>query len=47
MFISIITGISVLFSGGASFAAETSLPGELLYPIKIYVNESVQSAFTF
>jgi hypothetical protein len=28
--------------GGATFAAEGALPGDLLYPMKIYVNESVQ-----
>ncbi|TSC79536.1 MAG: hypothetical protein G01um101425_467 [Candidatus Peregrinibacteria bacterium Gr01-1014_25] len=31
------TGVTV------SFAAESALPGDVLYPVKIYVNESVQS----
>jgi hypothetical protein len=31
MFITIITSITLLFAGGASFAAESSLPGDFLY----------------
>ena len=30
-------------AGGASFAAEGSVPGDLLYPVKIHVNESVRT----
>lgn len=45
MFVAIITGLSVIFAGWASIAAESSVPWEILYPIKIHVNESVQSAF--
>lgn len=30
---------------GTSVLAETSLPGDVLYPIKVHVNESVQGAF--
>ena len=33
--------ITMLFGGGVSFAAENSLPGSLLYPIKVGVNERV------
>ncbi len=33
--------ILLLFFGGISYAAEDSLPGDLLYPIKVYVNEEV------
>lgn len=29
--------------GGASYAAEGAVPGDLLYPVKIHVNESVRS----
>ena len=47
MFITIITSLSVLFAGGASFAAESSLPGDMLYGVKLHINESVESAFTF
>ncbi|NDK09924.1 hypothetical protein GW846_04040 [Candidatus Gracilibacteria bacterium] len=46
MIVTIITGISLIFAGGASFAANSSLPGDILYPIKIHVNENVESAFT-
>jgi len=45
MFATIFTTITILFTGGVSFAAQASLPGELLYPIKIHVNENIQSAF--
>ncbi len=34
--------IALLLGGGTSFAAENALPGDVLYPIKIYVNENVQ-----
>src|SRR3989338_7355861 len=33
--------ITMLFGWGVSFAAENSLPGSLLYPIKVGVNERV------
>ena len=32
---------AVLISGGVSYAAEGSLPGDLLYPVKLGVNEEV------
>lgn len=34
--------IALLLGGGTSFAAENALPGDVLYPIKIHVNENVQ-----
>jgi hypothetical protein len=34
--------VALLLGGGTSFAAENSLPGDVLYPIKIHVNENVQ-----
>lgn len=37
--------LAVLMGRGTAFAAEGALPGEPLYPIKIYVNEEVRAAF--
>ncbi|MCK9351356.1 MAG: DUF5667 domain-containing protein [Candidatus Paceibacterota bacterium] len=34
--------IALLLSGGTSFAAENALPGDVLYPVKININEKVQ-----
>lgn len=40
--------ILVLGTGGTvSYAAQGALPGDTLYPIKIYVNEPMQSGFAF
>ncbi len=39
----IIAGMFAL-SGGVSFAAENSVPGDVLYPVKIHVNENVEGA---
>ncbi len=36
--------IALLMSGGVSYAAEGTLPGDTLYPIKIHVNEGVRGA---
>lgn len=33
----------LLLGGGTSFVAQKSLPGDVLYPIKIHVNENVES----
>lgn len=41
----IIIILAVLFSGGVSLGAEGSLPGDLLYPVKIGVNEEVRAWF--
>ncbi|OHA21467.1 MAG: hypothetical protein A2849_03340 [Candidatus Taylorbacteria bacterium RIFCSPHIGHO2_01_FULL_51_15] len=38
--------IALLVGGGTSFAAERSLPGETLYPIKVAVNEEVRGWFS-
>jgi len=35
--------IALLMSGGVSYAAENTVPGDTLYPVKIHVNESVRS----
>jgi hypothetical protein len=40
-------GILAVFSSGVSYAAESSLPGDTLYPIKVEVNEEVQEFFRF
>lgn len=32
-----------VLSGGVSFAAQGSLPGDTLYPVKIHVNEQIES----
>ncbi|MEK7672285.1 MAG: DUF5667 domain-containing protein [Patescibacteria group bacterium] len=37
----------LLVTGGTSLAAEYSVPGDLLYPVKIHVNEEVRSALAF
>ena len=39
--------IIVIGGGGVSYAAEGTLPGDLLYPVKITVNESVRGALAF
>lgn len=45
MKIATILVITMLMGGGVAFAAETSLPGSPLYPIKTHVNERVRAAF--
>lgn len=37
--------IVALAGGGTSLAAENALPGDILYPVKIHVNEEVRAAF--
>ena len=39
--------IIVLGGGGASFAAEGAVPGDVLYPLKLQVNEKVLSSVNF
>ncbi len=43
----VIAAIAALFVsfGGVSYAAESTVPGDLLYPVKIHVNENVSAAF--
>lgn len=36
--------IALLMSGGVSYAAEGTAPGDTLYPIKVHVNENVRGA---
>lgn len=39
--------IALLFvGGGVSFASQGSLPGDLLYPVKVNINEKIEQAFT-
>ncbi|MDP3962935.1 MAG: hypothetical protein Q8Q39_00350 [bacterium] len=38
----IVIILALLISGSTSFAAEGSLPGDALYPVKIHVNEEVR-----
>lgn len=37
--------IAALALGGTAVAAETSLPGQVLYPVKVHVDENVEGAF--
>lgn len=39
--------VLLLLSSGVSYAAESALPGEPLYPVKVSVNEEVRAALTF
>ena len=38
--------IVMLMGGGISFAAADTIPGDALYPVKIHVNENIESALT-
>ncbi|MDO8558291.1 MAG: DUF5667 domain-containing protein [bacterium] len=44
---SLILILTLLLGGGTSFAAERALPGSLLYPIKVHVNEEVRGLVAF
>ncbi len=39
--------LSLLLGSGVAYAAEQSLPGDPLYPVKVSVNENVRGAFAF
>ncbi len=43
--ISIIVAVLFGLSGGVSYAAQSSLPGDTLYPVKVHVNEGIEGAF--
>lgn len=43
----IIIGLVLFISGGMSFAAENSLPGDVLYPLKVHVNERILGNIAF
>lgn len=44
MIATIIALLTLTFAGGTTLAAETSLPWDVLYPVKIYINENIKSA---
>ena len=39
--------IALVMGGSVSFAAENTLPGDTLYPVKVYVNENARVAVAF
>lgn len=41
----VIAVITLIAGGGTSLAAESALPGDALYPVKVSVNEEVRGAF--
>lgn len=43
----LILALMVGLGGGTSFAAQQSVPGDTLYPVKVHVNENVRTAFAF
>lgn len=45
MFITVVVALVALVSGGTALAAENTLPGDVLYPVKVYVNEEVRASF--
>ncbi len=47
MMATIIIALILGVSGGTSLAAEHSLPGDILYPIKVEVNENIRSTVAF
>lgn len=42
-----LMGVFVVTASGISYAAESSVPGDVLYPFKVGVNEQVQGFFHF
>lgn len=43
VFVTAIIAIIIVTGGGVAYAAEGALPGDLLYPIKIHINENVRT----
>ncbi|RJQ37139.1 hypothetical protein C4552_01365 [Candidatus Parcubacteria bacterium] len=43
----IVVAIFMVAAGGASYAAEGALPGDLLYPVKVHINEEIRAAAVF
>ena len=37
--------LALVLCGGTAYAAESALPGDILYPVKLHVDETVQGAF--
>lgn len=42
-----MAALALMVTGGTSYAAQGSVPGDTLYPVKVEVNETVRSAFAF
>lgn len=42
-----LIAIALIAGGGTSYAAGGAVPGDLLYPVKTEVNETIKSAFAF
>lgn len=47
MFVGILIAALLLTGGGTSLAAEAAIPGDVLYPIKLEVNEKVRTVLSF
>lgn len=47
MAIAMVLLVAITAGGGASLAAENSVPGDVLYPVKVGINENVRGAFAF
>lgn len=47
MFAGALVGIILAVSGGVSYAAQGALPGDILYPIKVNINEEIRASLTF
>lgn len=43
----IILILALIVGGGTSLAAQSSLPGSVLYPVKVNINEGVQAFLSF
>ncbi len=42
----IVAALLIISIGSSTVSAESSLPGDLLYPIKVHINEGIRSAIT-
>lgn len=43
----LIVTLALVIGGGTSYAAERAVPGDLLYPVKVEINEEFKSALAF
>ncbi len=46
MVVTLIAAILIAFGGGTAAAAENTLPGDWLYPVKVNINEEVRAVLT-